>query len=64
MGWHDLWRHPPKYLSYGETQCSGFTQRNRWIRGGLIVREEDCCKMVERHQREPAVIASGGTTNR
>ena len=53
-----------KIFDLGETHCSIIAQRNRWIRGRLVVREESWGKRVERHQRESALIACGGTTNR
>ena len=47
-----------------ETHCSRIEPQNVWVRGRLIVNEENWCKRVERPQRESAVIACGGTTNR
>ena len=64
MRWDGLWRHSPKKLSQGETHYSRILQRNRWVTGRLIVREENRCKRVERHQRESAVIACFSKTNR
>ena len=59
----DWWRHSTKYLIKRETHCGWVAQRDRWVRGSLIVREEGWFKRFERHQRERAVIACGGTTN-
>ena len=55
---------PQKKINQRETHSSRIAQRNRWVRGRLIVRGAGRCKRVERHQRESAVIACGGTTNR
>ena len=61
--WNGFWKHSAKYLSQWEIYCSRIAQPNRWIRGRLIVREENWCKRVEQHQRESAVIACGGNTS-
>ena len=49
MRWYDLWGLSAKKLSQRETHCSRVAQRNRRVRGRLIMREKNWCKRVERH---------------
>ena len=45
-------------------KVSRVAQRNKWVRGRLIMTEESWCKRIEQHQRGIAVVACGGFTNR
>ena len=64
MRWDYRWRNSAKYFSQGETHDGEIAQRERWVRGILVLKEEGWCKRVEQQQRESEVIASGGTTSR
>ena len=63
MRWGDRYRLPTIYLSKRETHHGRVAQRDTWVGGKIIVREDCWCKRVER-QRQCAVIACCGSNNR